>query len=722
MMIKVAGEFLDFNEEIEIERQIKLFEDIDSTNGDFSYTFELPKTLNNTRLLSNPFPDNKSKLVYTAIPAMILGDSGAELYKGYIRVDRITHVFECSFFAGNNNWFAQLTGLLSELDLSRYDTDNNEVTIINSWTYDEGLVFPLIDNGGLLTRSTPQLKIEDFVPGFYVKTIFKQIFSEAGIKIQGELLEDWRYQHLICVANSKDQGLIDAGTSYVEKNQDQVLPNDALVKVTWDNDSTLPFFDGSLNAFDLPSDRYVAPYKSTSLIELTLVGGTTGILGITLIFVRVNGTDVFFKPFGFTGTERACSLSYTIPLETGDVVEIYQIQSNGDGDAGVINRGTIKITPVFVYSTTAAAAIPNWTKQHFVSNIFRLFNVLPSYEPSTATLTVNLFDKIKDKTPVDLSEYISETEVDYTDFISDYAQRSMLGYQEVDFEELQTYNKGKFIKYGQGVIEVNNDFLESDDEILSSDFANPVAYTNAVFDMSIEKTNLIELQEGDAYEYGDVANDGMGNAAFNVGDTIGVLVGDLMRIENSTNVLYNGDWVVKSVDSVHIIFDGLPFDTAASGDITKLNYAYSSNEDVFLFLFQPSYPRTNFSNASIVFDSGGFYPIELGDVGLAWFDMINTGKQVNHDFIYSLSFGGIDTTLRYQVTMIESYFRLFSKMLNDPVKLTSVAHLPYAVFTSLDFLSPVIIRTMETTNMYYLNRITGYKESFKPCTLELIKI
>lgn len=257
---------------------------------------------------------------------------------------------------------------------------------------------------------------------------------------------------------------------------------------------------------------------------------------------------------------------------------------------------------------------------------------------------------------------------------------------------------------------------------MSSDFANPVAYTNAVFDMSIEKTNLIELQDGDSFEFSDVANDGMGNAAFNVGSTINILVGDLMRIENSTNTKYNGDWVVQYTDSVHVIFNNLPFDTAASGDITKLNYAYSSNEDVFLFLFQPSYPRTNFSNASIIFDSGGFYPIELGDVGLAWFDMINTGKQVNHDFIYSLSFGGIDTTLRYQVTMIESYFRLFSKMLNDPVKLTSVAHLPYAVFTSLDFLSPVIIRTMETTNMYYLNRITGYKESFKPCTLELIKI
>ena len=158
MMIRVSNEFLDFDNDIEVEKQIKLFEDIATTDGDFSYQFEVPKTLNNTRLFQNPFPDNINKPVYQKIPAELLSDSGAEVYKGYIRIERVTNVYACSFFAGNNNWFSRITGLLQELDFSAYDIDNNEVTIIDSWSQAEGLVFPLIDNGSLITRSFAQLK------------------------------------------------------------------------------------------------------------------------------------------------------------------------------------------------------------------------------------------------------------------------------------------------------------------------------------------------------------------------------------------------------------------------------------------------------------------------------------------------------------------------------------------------------------------------------------
>lgn len=723
MMIKVSNEFLDFDEMIEVEKQIKLFEDISTTDGDFSYAFDLPKTINNTRLLQNPFPDNINKPVYQQIPAQLLSDGGAELYDGYLRIERVTNVYSCRFFAGNNNWFARITGLLSDLELSAYDIDNNEVTIINSWSLDEGLVFPFLDNGGLITRSYHQLKIEDFVGGFYVKTIFDRIFTEAGIKIQGELLNEWRYQHLVCISNSKNQELIDASTSYVEKNANQVLPNNSLTKVTWDNDSTLPFFDGSSNNFDITNDSYTAPLKMSVRVELTTVMSTTGDFTVTILYVYVNGVQVrIHGSAGAANTEVSTSIVATINLEAGDVVEIYQIQNNADGDAGFIHRGTIKITPTFIYRTIGSSAVPNWTKQQFVSNILRIFNVLPSFNEGNATLTLNLFEKIKSKPPVDLSEYISETEIDYTDFISDYGQRSRFSYQEVEFEELKTYNKGKFIKYGQGVIEIDNDFLSPDEDILESDFANPVAYTNPVFDASLEKTNLIELEEGEEAEFSDVANDGFGDAAFNVGSSDNFLPGDLVRVKDSTNAVYNGDWVVKSVDGVHVIFNGLPFDTGATGSLVKLNYVYSSSEDVFLFLNIPNYQVTKFSSAPIVFDSGSFYPIQLSNVALAYFDMINTGKQVNEDFIYSLSFGNITDPLRYQVTMLESYFRLFSRVLNDPVKLFSVAHLPYALFAQIDFLSPITIKTIETSNQYYLNRMSGYKESYLPATLELIKL
>jgi hypothetical protein len=722
MMIKAFGEFLDFDDEIEVEKQIKLFEDISTTDGDFSYAFEIQKTINNTRILRNPQPDNISKPVYQQIPAQLLSDGGAVLHDGYIRLESITDVYECSFFSGNNNWFAMIDGLMSDLDLSRYDIDNNEVNIIDSWSMTEGLVFPLLDHGSLITRSYPQLKIEDFVGAFYVKTLMNKIFAEAGIKIQGELLEDWRYQNLVCASNSKNDELIQANSSYVEKNAAQVIPYNVVTKVTWDNDSVLPFYDGSSNNFDIVNNQFIPPLKMAVSISLTLKWQTTGFAPIGFVFVRVNGVDARFRSSGgASNTELTASLQIILQLNPGDVVDFYFLQINADGDAASILSGNVKITPTYIYRTIGSSAVPNWTRQEFVSNILRIFNVLASYNPGTATLTLNLFEKIKSKPAVDLSPYISKTEIDYSDFISDYAQKSRFAYTEIEFEELKTYNKGKFLKYGQGAIEVDNDFLEHDKEILKSDFANPIDYINAIFDASLSKSNLIELEEGESVDFSDVANDGFGDAAFNVGAEI-FLVGDLARVSDSTNESYNGDWIVKSIPSGHVVFNGLPFDTAATGTITKLNYKYSSSDDVFLYINVPNYEVSKFSNATIVFDSGGFYPITFSNVAIAYFDLINSGRQINRDFIYSLSFGGLDDPDRYQVTMLESYFRLFSRVLNDPVKLLSTAQIPIALYDQIDFLSPAKVRTLETTNEYYLNRITGYKESYLDCVFELIKI
>lgn len=724
MMIRVQGEFLDFDEEIEVERQIKLFEDISTTDGDFSYQFDLPRTINNTRLLQNPFPDNINKPVYQRIPADLLSDTGAELYKGYIRIERVTHIYSASFFAGNNNWFAEITGLLSDLDLSMFDIEQTQENIIDSWSNTEGVVFPLLDNGGLITRSYPEIKIEDFVGGLYVKTIFQKIFTEAGIKIQGELLEDWRYNNLISLSTSKDKEGIDARTSFVEKSVLQVIPNDSEQKVTWDNDSVLPYFDGSNNNFDLANSWYIADIKMTVNVQSSLTFYQTGFFGLLFLVIKVNGVLRRMSVIGTTeDAENTVSINITLSLNSGDILEVYINQANSDGDAGDLRRGTIKITPTYIYQVFGRSSVPNWTKQQFVSNILRIFNVLASYNEGNATLTLNLFEKIKDKPPLDLSEYISEVETDYAEFVSDYGQESIFGYQEVEFEELETYNKGKFFKYGQGVIEVNNDFIEPQKEIIKSDFANPIAYKNALFDMSMEKTNLIELEEGESVTFEGVGNDGLGNASFDLAQQI-FIVGDLVRVKDSSNAIYNGDWIVTSTpfSGGDVTLGGVPFNTTATGTIYKLNYKYSNSEDAFLFIHVPNYPVANFAGGQIFMTTETYYPLNLENVGLAYFDIINTGRQINIDFIYSLSFGGIDDPLHYQTTMLDSYFRLFSRVLNDPVKLYATCHIPYAIFTRIDFLRPITVKTLQTSNMYYMNRISGFKESYLPVVCELIKL
>jgi hypothetical protein len=710
MMIKVSNEFLEFDELIEMEKQIKLFEDISTTDGDFSYSFELQKTLLNTKLLGNPFPDNISKPVYQQIPAKILSDSGAETYDGYLRVERITEVYHCSFFAGNNNWFARITGLLSDLDLSAYDIEQTRDNIVSSWSNTEGIVFPLVDNGGLLTRSYPQVKVEDLVGGFYVKTIFNKVFAEAGIKIQGELLEDWMYNNIICLRNSKSQEEINLRSIFVNKTNAQTGITTE-VNVDFNDDSSFPYFNNGY--FNLATEEYTADLKSVVSIEVALSVEGFNVLDAYSIRARVNGVEVDRIPYQpLAAGIFPANATIKTTLEAGDVLEI-TIESVFTID---VLSGTLKITPTFLYKTFGNAAVPNWTKQDFVSNILRLFNVLASYHEGTSTLTLNIFEKIKSKPAIDLSEYISETEVDYSDFISDYGKKSTFSYNEVDFNELKDYNVGQFFKYGQGVIDVDNDFLENIQTVIESDFSNPIAYVNGVLDMSLERTNLLELDEGENTEVASVT-DASGNARFNIADDI-FLIGDLVRLTDSSNKVYNGDWVVTNVSAGWVEFLGTPFATDATLTATKLDYVYGNSNDVFLFVNVPDYSLPKFSGRDFIYLEGN----SENNWAVSYFDLINTNRQINADFIYSLSFGGIDDPLHYQTTMIEQYFRLFGRVLNDPVKLLSTATLPYDVFNRIDFLSPITIKTIESSNSYYLNRISGYKESYYSCLCELIKL
>jgi hypothetical protein len=134
MMLKVNSEYLEFNGDIDIERKAKLFEEIDMVQGDFSYSFEIELTSENYRILGFPTPDNIRKTVYQKMDSQVLSDSGDLISIGYLRIERIVGRFaSCSFYSGNENWFSQLTGNLSEIDLSEYETDQTATIIQNSW-------------------------------------------------------------------------------------------------------------------------------------------------------------------------------------------------------------------------------------------------------------------------------------------------------------------------------------------------------------------------------------------------------------------------------------------------------------------------------------------------------------------------------------------------------------------------------------------------------------
>lgn len=720
MMIKVNGEYLDFDGDIEIESQIKLFEEISTSNGDFSYDIDIQDNGFNRKILGIPRAD-VVKSIYQNVPSEIIDDTGQSLYIGKLQVNRIEGgIISSTFYSGNTEWFALLSEPMSSLPLYRYDVDLTEANIQASWAQDSGIVFPILDTGSLVSRSFANLKIEDFTACFYTKTLFNEIFNPLGIKIDGDLINDPIFKKHTIASNGKSQDDVDNRSCYVQKQTAQT--NSFNVLVTFQDESIFPYFDGSQNNYDITSSSYVADVKMTIRVNLNLyVNATFGAPSLSLFEIRFRINGVVHSTFTYDAPSsgRTIDMETVIPLEALDslTVVIVVVAFNGLN----INSGSIKITPTYIYKVFGTSSVPNWSQGEFVSNILRLFNVLPSYNVNTKTLTLDLFNNIKNKEYVDLSNEIVINAIDYSDFVSNYAKNNIFSYQESDDEDLRKYNISNFINYGSGNLTIENDFIEDSADIVESDFTSPITYLNGIFDMSMEKINFVELEEIDDKDVTSVT-DSSGVPRFNISNADDLFaVGDLVRLEGfGTTPQYNGEWVVNAVTSSYITVNGLTYNTGGDGTATLLRHKFTLDDNVYSFIHVPNIETTFFSSKTeMILEEATTFTT----AAIAYFNLLSNNTGINRVYKQSLSFGAPNNPLNYQITLLDTYWPLFARVLNDPVKLEATGYLKKTTFDKIkSFLKPIMIQTEETRNLYYLNKNRGYRGSDKPCELELIKL
>lgn len=721
MMIKANGEYLDFNGDIEIESQIKLFEEIATSNGDYSYDIKIQDNGLNRKILGIPRAD-VVKIIYQAVHSEIIDDTGQSIYTGKLQVNRIEGGFISStFFSGNTEWFAQLSEPMSSLPLYRYDVEINEANIMASWLEDEGIVFPIVDAGVLIGRSFTNMKIEDFTSAFYVKTLFNEIFNPKGIKTVGDLINDATFKKLVVMSN---KGIIDENikrSSYAGKTSDQTLISSSAA-VLFQNDTTNPFFDGNQDNYNSSTSEYTSDVRMRVDVSVNLSTTWTDDAALE-VALYINGLEYetfwFIPPVGI-GTDIA-NFSFQLEdilLDTGDVLTIFAIPHTITGIT--IKTGSkIKITSTYIYKAFGVSSVPQWTQGQFVSNILRLFNVLPSFNTNTKTLTLDLFNNIKSKPHIDISQEVVINAVDYSEFVSNYAKNNYFLYQESEDEDLKEYNISNFISYGSGNLTINNDYIENSANIVESDFTSPITYLNGIFDMSMERFNFIELEEINDVNITSVS-DSSGTPRFNISNANDTFtVGDLVRIKTVLDS-YSGDWVIKTVTSTYIEVNGNGFNATTTGTAKLMRHQFTTDDNVYIFINIPNTPITSFSSQTEIYleDNTTFT-----SAAIAYFNLLNNGTSINKTHKQSLSFGVVNNPLSYQLTLLQTYWPLFSRMLNDPVKLLASGNLKRTTFNKIKtFLRPVMIQTEETTNLYYLNRNRGYKGSEQPCELQLIKL
>lgn len=716
MMLRVDGEYLDFEGDIDVEAQIKLFEEIDSNQGDWSYSFELSKTNHNLKKLGLPFPDTV-KSIFNSVQCDIINDSGFLIYSGSLRVEKISETISCSFFSGNNDWFNLLNEPMSSLPLYKYDYNITEANIMASWAYTKGMVFPLIDTGALVTRSFPSLKIEDFTGCLYVRELMRDVFNPHGIKLKGDLFDDDTYNRLIIATNGKSQSDVANRSSYIQKTTAQSAVFNALV--SFQNETIYPFFDGSNNNYDTTLYRYTADVKMRVKIDVTLqVAATVGAPNISVfdLIFQVNGSTYRAFSYSVNSTGGPLSKSFDLPLEAGDYTDLRITVTALNGLN--ITSGSIKITPSYIYRAFGASSVPNWTQLEFVSNIFRLFNPLVSFDSSKRELTVDLFNKIRSKQEIDISDDIELIETDYSEFISSYGKRNIFKYRESDDEDLRIYNVNNFIKYGSGNIQVNNDFIDDSAEVVESDFTSPVTYLNGVFDASMERIHYVELDEITETSITSISN-ASGIPRFNITNADQTYaIGDLVRFDLVVDS-YDGDWVINAVTSSYITVIGLGYSSSTTGTATLMRHKFTSDDNVYLFVNAAFVQNLFFSsNYSMVINSTPFTYTSL-----AYFNMLSNGREINTKYKQSLAFGQLNNPLSSQMTLLTTYWSIFYTIMNDPTMLRVAGYFNLTKFSELKtFLRPLRVKLNESSNQYYLNRITGYKDKSIPCEAELIKL
>lgn len=711
MMIRTQNGYLDYDGDIEIERQVLLFEDLEETRGDFSYSFSVPRTENNMAILDIPLPDNASKIVYRKVDAEIISDSGSVLYNGFIIIEGLGKTeIPLSFFSGNSNWLSLLVGDMTQLSLSEYDLDLNTTEIVNRRNDTSGIVFPVIDTGVLATRSFENLQVEDFVGCFYLHTLFMEVFKQSGLKLKGDLINDPVFNQIVVATNTRSKLDIDANSLFVGKTDNQIIPTGLSLHFVTFNEQTTPYFIGDQSTFT--SDIYY--YASSDMLvdidvswqsTVAIIGGLRNSTGPILQIPGVSSSK--------QGTNELISIrSYKIAA--GDFIALRVF--NDQASPSTITYASLRVTPTFIYKAFGRSCVPLWTKLEFVNNVLALFNTITDYDPYTKTVTIDLFEKIHTQSPLDISPYCVVNDIDYVSFISNYGKRTTLKYDAGDDEDLTNYNISSFIKYGEGVIEVDNELLPNTAPLLESDFRTPLSYINSVFNASLERINFVEYVEVETTDLTSVTDDG-GIPQFNVDEDI-FLEGDVVRIE-SAETQYNGEYIVGDIGSGFIKVQGLAYVANSTGTVTLLKHKVVNDDSVYLFINVPDYDVDQMSPTKT-----GWYlnTVFRQSYNVAFFSLLYTGTPINDAYKQSLSFGSITNPSFYQRTLIDTYWQTTKRVLNDPVLIPVEATMPEVIFNSLTPLRPVFLKTEETVNLYYVNKVSGYVSSFKPCEIELIKL
>lgn len=386
----------------------------ESVQSSYSNTLSAPFTEHNHQVLENAADVNSQTLMpYRKLSASVLSDGVEVVPLPKVFVSEAREGYELQVFSGALDLFAKLGDKsIRDLDLSRFNHIWNVANVVAgadaNRTYLDGYIYSPVENG------KPGWWAEDMHPSVFVRTVFEQMLTEAGVSYTG--IDDELWDRLILpFSNDKPEH----NTAWLWANQYYSYTE---LEPVW------------------PVTNY-GILKAVATASMSRISGS--IMPELWIQLRRDGVEVESHRMEMTSLgEHRLEASFRIePYEDLSKLDI-RIQAI-NWSANMADQSTGAFTRIYSYDEEVyfktewdvALNLPDIKQKDFFKAIRSLFDLMVSFDPYSNSLTLTPFNKLQVRRPqaLDWSHklvYVEQERVSVQYRFGAFAQRSWWRYKQ----------------------------------------------------------------------------------------------------------------------------------------------------------------------------------------------------------------------------------------------------------------------------------------------------
>ncbi|UFH55390.1 hypothetical protein [Spirosoma sp. KNUC1025] len=465
----------------------------DARTASYSSEFQLPDTLVVRDLLEGAEQlDAGGQHPYKQLPAKLI-DEGEVVFSGFAEFVSFQGGWKVNLFDSMLSFFDAIQDKkLSSLNLDRYDHTWSLQRITQLAGSPEGVVYPLIDYGGIDGGIVPY---DTMCPSVYAKTLIGQICKEAGYRPVGNWLADPLLNALALPfvgsePKAHGQDWVEARSARVTtpNNRPIVLksgsPINVLLPLTNDTLGQQGFLQGKLKPYNTARNVYVCSANMRLLVQAQAMFTSIvrfGAADIRLILER-NGKEVnaaaYSKGGYYDGLDIPETLAFKASIDclAGDEVSLrltgssmtdfsdyayYFSQVPGDTWANFRPDDKVHLGDTWPVS----ANLPDMTCKDLVMSVAKFMCAKFDVDDVRKTVGMVPLDDVVDNIPeaVDWSECVDELiEPELTVQIDPYTQKNLCQWKE--------YEDSTNVGFGDGIIKVDKSPNPTESELFQLPF------------------------------------------------------------------------------------------------------------------------------------------------------------------------------------------------------------------------------------------------------------